>query len=79
MQSFDSVASHLELTILSRKFRITEPAQSSVVDYFNFFCRNKFKLARSAFSPRYGYNASKTSNFLRFSIFRITTLEPCHR
>ena len=38
MQSFDSVASHLELATLSRKFCITEHAQSSVVvEYFNFF------------------------------------------
>ena len=37
IQSFDFVAPHLELAILSRKFRITEHAQSSVVEYFNFF------------------------------------------
>ena len=37
MQSFDSVASHLELAILPRKFRITEHAQSIVVEYFSFF------------------------------------------
>ena len=37
IQNFDSVTSHLELTILSRKFRITEHAQSSAVEYFNFF------------------------------------------
>ena len=36
IQSFDSVAPHLELTILSRKFSITEHAQSSAVEYFNF-------------------------------------------
>ena len=36
MQKFDSIASHLELAILSRKFRITEHAQSSPVGYFNF-------------------------------------------
>ena len=36
MQSFDSVASHLELAILSRKFRITEHVQSNV-ENFNFF------------------------------------------
>ena len=38
MQSFDSVAPDLELAILSRKFRTTEHSQSSVVEYFNFFC-----------------------------------------
>ena len=37
MESFDSVAPHPEPAILSRKFRITEHAQSSVVEYFNFF------------------------------------------
>ena len=37
IQSFDYVAFHLELVILSRKFRITDHAQSSVVEYFNFF------------------------------------------
>ena len=79
IQNFDSVASHLELAILSRKFRITEHAQSSVVEYFNFFLRDQFKFVRSAFSPGFGDNASKTSNLLRFSIFRITTLDPCHR
>ena len=36
IQNFDSVASHLELAILSRKYRITEHAQSSAVEYFNF-------------------------------------------
>ena len=37
MKTVDSVASHLELAILSRKFRITEHAHSSAVEYFNFF------------------------------------------
>ena len=37
IQNFDSVASHLELAILSRKFRVTKHAQSSAVEYFNFF------------------------------------------
>ena len=37
VQNFDSIASHLELAILSRKFRTTEHAQSSAVEYFNFF------------------------------------------
>ena len=32
IQSFDYVALHLELAILSRKFRITEHAQSSVAE-----------------------------------------------
>ena len=67
IQNFDSTASHLELAILSRKFRTTEHAQSSAIEYFNFFFdRDQFKFARSAFSPGYGYNDSKTSNLLRF-------------
>ena len=72
IQSFDSVASHLELAILSRKFRITEHAQSSVVEYFSFFflCTDQLKFARAAFSPGYGYNASQTSNSLRFLRFQ---------
>ena len=37
IQNFDSIASHLELAILSRKFRTTEYSQSSGVEYFNFF------------------------------------------
>ena len=37
IQNVDSIASHLELAILSRKFRNTEHAQSSAVEYFNFF------------------------------------------
>ena len=37
MHNFDSIASHLELAILSRMFRTTEHAQSSGVEYFNFF------------------------------------------
>ena len=37
MKSFKSVACHLELAILSRKFGDTEHAQSSVVEYFSFF------------------------------------------
>ena len=32
MQSLESVACHLELAILSRKFRITEHVQSSVFE-----------------------------------------------
>ena len=72
MRSFDSVASHIELAILSRMFRITEHAQLDVVEYLlqPFLCRNKFKLARSAFSPGYGYNASQSSNLLRFFNFQ---------
>ena len=71
IQNFDSLASHLELAILSRKFRITEHAQSSAVKYFNFFFyRDQFKFARSAFSTGYWLNASKTSNLLRFFNFQ---------
>ena len=35
--SFYSVAPHLELAILSRTFGITEHAQPSAVEHFNFF------------------------------------------
>ena len=69
-QSFDSVAPHLELVILSRKFRVTEHAQSSVVEYLTFFCRIQFKFARSEFLPRYGHNASKISNLLKLFNFQ---------
>ena len=37
IQNFDSVGSHLELAILSRKFRTTEHAQSSAVEYILTF------------------------------------------
>ena len=40
MQSFESVACHLELAILSRKFGITKHMQSSAVEYFSFFQQN---------------------------------------
>ena len=71
IQNFDSVASHLELAILSGKFRVTEHAQSSAVEYIKlFFYRDQFKFARSVFSPGYGYNASKTINLLRFFNFQ---------
>ena len=44
MTSFESVACHLELPILSRKFGITEHAQSSVVEDFVFFQRNSIEV-----------------------------------
>ena len=65
IQGFDSLASHLELTILFRKLEISEHAQSSIVDYFNFFSA-EFKFTRSAFSAGYGYKASKTSSLSKF-------------
>ena len=37
IQNFDQIASHLELAILSRKCKTTEHAQSTAVEYFNFF------------------------------------------
>ena len=71
IQNFDSIASHLELAILSRKFRTTEHAQSSAVEYFDFFSIEiNLRFARSALSQGYGYNASKTSNLLRFYNFQ---------
>ena len=44
IQSFESAAYHLELAILSRKFGLTELAQSSVVEYFSFFQQNSLKV-----------------------------------
>ena len=44
MKSFESVACHLELAILSGKFGITEHAQSSVVEYFSFFQQNSLEV-----------------------------------
>ena len=37
IQRFNFPAPQLELAILSKEFRITEHAQSSVVKYFSFF------------------------------------------
>ena len=81
IRSFDSVVSHLELAILSRKFRITEHMQSTVVKYFNLFSAEfSSSLQKPEFSSGYGHNTSKGSNLLRFSIFRITPLlDPFHR
>ena len=76
IQNFDSIASHLELAILSRKFRTTDHAQSSAVEYFNFFSievnlsLQDLKFYSLNFSPGYGYNASKTSNILRLFNFQ---------
>ena len=44
MKSFEYVNCHLELAILSRKFGITEHAQSSVVEYFSFFQQNSLEV-----------------------------------
>ena len=46
MKSFESVACHLELAILSRKFGITEHVQSSVVEYFSLFQQNSFEVLK---------------------------------
>ena len=46
IQSFESVACHLELAILSRKFGITEHPQSSVVEYFSFFQQNSLGVSQ---------------------------------
>ena len=54
VQSVESVACHLELAMLSFKFRITEHAPSSIVEYFSIF---PAEFTRSAFSPGYMYNA----------------------
>ena len=44
IQSFEFVACHLELVILSRKFGITDHAQSGVVEYFSFFQQNSHEV-----------------------------------
>ena len=46
MQSLESVACHLELAILSRKFRIIEHAQSIVFEYFSFFQQNSLEVSQ---------------------------------
>ena len=71
IQSFDSVGPHLESL---------ESRNQVLLNILAFSCRIQFKFARSTFSPGYGYNVSKTSNlYLKFSIFRIRTLDPYHR
>ena len=45
-QNFDSIAPHLELAILSRTFRITEHAQSSV-EYFNLLLQNSVQALKN--------------------------------
>ena len=80
IQNFDSVASHLELAILSRKFRITEHAQSSAVEYFNFFSIEiNLSLQDLHFHQVMGIMLQRQVIYWDFSIFRITTLDPCHR
>ena len=46
MQNLESIACHLKFAILSRKFRITEHAQSSVVEYFSFFQQNSLGVSQ---------------------------------
>ena len=80
MQNFDSIASHLELAILSRKFRTTEHAQWSAVEYFNFFSIEiNLNLQDLYFHQFMGIMLQKQVIYWDFSIFRITTLDPCHR
>ena len=80
IQNFDSVASHLELAILSRKFRTTEHAQWSAVEYFNFFSMEiNLNLQDLYFHQVMGIMLQKQVIYWDFSIFRITTLDPCTR
>ena len=80
MQNFDSIASHLELVTLSRKFRTTEHAQWSAVEYFNFFSIEiNLNLQDLYFHQFMGIMLQKQVIYWEFSIFRITTLDPCHR
>ena len=46
MQSLEFVACHLELVILSGKFRITEHVQLSVFEYFSFFQQNSLEISQ---------------------------------
>ena len=44
IQTFECVACHLELSIFSRQFEITEHAQSSVTEYFSIFQQNSLEV-----------------------------------
>ena len=83
IESFHSVACHLELAILSGMFGITEHAQSNAVEYFSiFFSRIHVKFYKICILPGYGYKTSKTSNLLRFFNFSeehlLTNAIDCH-
>ena len=80
MQSLEFVPCHLELAILSRKFRTYWACAIKCFWILAFFNRIHLKFPTSGSSPGYRYKASKTSNLLRFSrFFRIAPLETCHR
>ena len=65
---------------LSRKFRITEHAQSSAVEYFNFFSIEiNLSLQDLHFHKVMGIMLQKQVIYWDLSIFKITTLDPCHR
>ena len=69
IQSFESVACHLELAILSRKSRITEHGRLSVVKYFNF-CRQNTLEAILSFPQVMGIVPQKPVIYRDFSIFQ---------
>ena len=73
IQSFESVACHLELAILSRKFRITERAQSSAVEYFSFSQQNSLEVFQDLHFHQVMGIMPKISNLLRFYDFQNNT------
>ena len=43
-KNFDSAACHIDLAILSRKFKVIEHVHSGVAEYSNFFLQNSIQL-----------------------------------
>ena len=52
IQSFDSVASHLELAILSRKFRITEHEHEVLLNILAFSLHRSTEICKSCIFTR---------------------------
>ena len=75
MKSFDeSVACHLELSILSRKFGITGHGQSSVVEYFSLFQQNSLEVLQDLhFHQIMGIRPQKPVIYGDFSILQNNT------
>ena len=70
-QSLESLACHLELVILSRRFGITGHQQSNVPEYFSLFQQNSLEVLQDLhFHQVMGIiNVSNTSTLLRFFNF----------
>ena len=74
MQSFESIACHAELAILSRKFRITEHTHSGVVEYFSLFQQNSIEVLQDLhFHQVMGIMSQKPGIYRDFSIFQNNT------